>query len=74
VFFRASTKRIADKYGITGWVRNLPDGRVEGIASGEGDHLGHFQDWLNQGPKSAEVTHLEIKEIEYRELNQFEVL
>ena len=35
VFFRAACKRIADRHRITGWVRNLPDGSVEGMASAD---------------------------------------
>jgi acylphosphatase len=34
VFFRAHTKELADELGLTGWVRNLPDGRVEAIFEG----------------------------------------
>ncbi len=35
VFFRASTKECADSYGLTGWVRNMPDGRVEAVFEGD---------------------------------------
>ena len=73
VFFRASTKHIADEFGVSGWVRNLPDGRVEGIASGEANRIKQFKDWLNHGPDMAEVTLLDVTEVKYREFHQFEV-
>ena len=73
VFFRASARQIADELGIMGWVRNLPDGRVEGVASGAEGGMKRFQDWLNHGPEMADVAHLDIVEMDYREFSQFEV-
>ena len=39
VFFRANTQRMAASLGLTGWVRNLPDGRVEVVIEGEENNL-----------------------------------
>ncbi len=56
VWYRASTQRQAQALGITGYARNLPDGRVEILACGEAAALQRLQDWLWQGPPAAEVT------------------
>jgi acylphosphatase len=56
VWYRASTQRQALVLGITGYARNLPDGRVEVLACGDEDALRQLQGWLWQGPPAAEVT------------------
>ncbi|MHB8534427.1 MAG: acylphosphatase [Sulfuricaulis sp.] len=55
VFFRATTEAVARRLGVTGWVRNLPDGRVEVLACGEEAKLGELEQWLRQGPPRAQV-------------------
>ncbi len=60
VYFRASTQATARALGLTGWVRNLPDGQVEGVACGSQRQLDHLVRWLHKGPEQAQVTHLEI--------------
>jgi acylphosphatase len=62
VWFRASTKEQADNLGVTGWVRNLPDGRVEVMAAGERQKLASLHTWLQHGPRLAKVTHLTYEE------------
>lgn len=56
VWFRDSTRRQAQSLGVSGWVRNLPDGRVEVLAEGETDRVERFVDWCHKGPKAAHVT------------------
>lgn len=56
VWYRGSTQRQALALGITGYARNLPDGRVEVLACGEAAALQQLRDWLWQGPPAAEVT------------------
>ncbi len=56
VFFRASARERALRLGISGWVRNLPDGRVEVQAEGTPEQLEAFERWLWRGPEHAEVT------------------
>lgn len=56
VWYRGSTQRQALALGITGYARNLPDGRVEVLACGDEAALQQLQDWLWQGPPAAEVT------------------
>lgn len=73
VFFRAETRRRADQDGITGWVRNLKDGRVEGTASGDETQIKLFSDWLREGPAYARVERVEIEELDYQEFPDFRV-
>ncbi|HIG91977.1 MAG TPA: acylphosphatase [Methylococcaceae bacterium] len=56
VFFRVSTQKKAHRFGITGWVRNCADGRVEIDASGEQTDMEKFINWCYQGPDSAHVS------------------
>jgi acylphosphatase len=61
VFFRASTRDEARMLGLKGWVRNLPDGRVEAVFEGEKSAVGQMLLWCAHGPPSAEVTDLETR-------------
>ncbi|HHH36859.1 MAG TPA: acylphosphatase [Gammaproteobacteria bacterium] len=56
VFFRDSTRREARALGLSGWARNLPDGRVEVLACGPPQALAALERWLWEGPPLAEVT------------------
>ena len=56
VGFRHSTARMALRFGVTGWVRNLPDGAVEVHAQGEREAMGKMEQWLRKGPPTATVT------------------
>jgi acylphosphatase len=56
VFFRASTVRIAEQLKLRGFVRNLPDGRVEVLALGDNAALEALARWLRDGPPRANVT------------------
>jgi acylphosphatase len=62
VFYRSSSRRKALELGLTGWVRNLPDGRVEIVVEGEEDQVEKLIDWCRKGPPSADVKGLEIKQ------------
>ncbi|MEO7387396.1 MAG: acylphosphatase [Gammaproteobacteria bacterium] len=55
VYFRASTARLAEQLGLRGYARNLPDGRVEVLAVGNGAGLEALAHWLRQGPPRARV-------------------
>ena len=59
VYFRQSTADMGRTLGLDGWVRNLPDGRVEGLASGDAKALGLLREWLGQGPPAARVEAVE---------------
>ena len=59
VYFRQSTLTEAEQLGLTGWVRNLLDGRVEAVAYGSSSALERFDAWLKIGPKMATVDQVE---------------
>jgi acylphosphatase len=61
VFYRDTTRQKAQQLQITGWVRNLPDGRVEVMAQGTPENLDLFGQWLWQGPPLAQVTEVVTK-------------
>ena len=60
VFYRKNTKRSALSFGLTGWVRNLPDRRVEAVAEGERGQVEDFLRWCREGPSMAIVRDLEV--------------
>ena len=62
VFFRASTQRQARALGLTGWVRNRYDGRVEVLAYGDEQQLSIFAKWLEIGPERSKVTNIKVSE------------
>ncbi len=62
VFFRASARDEARRLGLRGWVRNLPDGRVEAVAEGSSEGVDAFVAWCHSGPPMARVDHVEVVE------------
>lgn len=73
VFFRMAAKEQADFHGLTGWVRNRPDGSVAGRVTGEQGPLEEFRVWLSHGPSAAHVTDLEWEEVPLEEFAGFEI-
>ena len=61
VGFRYFTKNLAKKYGLKGYVRNLPDGTVEIVAEGDEKTLRKFLEEVEKGPPLAEVTHMRFQ-------------
>jgi acylphosphatase len=61
VGFRYFTQAAAARNNVHGWVRNLPDGRVEAGAEGEADAMEQFEAALRHGPPGARVERLEIE-------------
>lgn len=60
VFFRQTTEQMANLLGLTGWVRNTQDGRVEVLAEGEKEKIEKLIEWLKKGPPLARVEKVEI--------------
>ena len=73
VWFRASTQEKAKELGLTGFARNLPDGRVEVIACGERNLVSALQEWLKQGPELANVTEVVSEEIAWQDHDRFAI-
>lgn len=73
VFFRASTREKATELGISGWVKNKPDGSVLIEAEGPDDKLQSLLSWCRQGPPHANVKKVEYADGELQNYDQFEV-
>lgn len=74
VTFRSSTRRKARKSGVTGWVRNLPDGRVEAVLEGEERDVKKVINWCHTGPTLARVEKVDVDWEEFQdEFDGFEV-
>lgn len=59
VFFRDSTRREAERLGISGHAINLPDGTVEVLATGSDEAMAELERWLHRGPPMSRVTNVE---------------
>jgi len=61
VFFRWHTREEALRLGVKGWVRNLPDGRVEAVFEGEKEAVEQMLEFCRRGPPGAEVENVEVR-------------
>jgi len=61
VWFRANTKEKANQLGVRGWVKNLPDGRVEAVFEGEREKVKELIRWCHVGPPLAKVENVEVE-------------
>ena len=62
VGFRWYTREQAMASGVAGWVRNLPDGRVEAVFEGHREAVDALVEWCRSGPRSATVTDVEVRD------------
>jgi len=69
VFYRANTRDVASEYGVSGWVRNLDDGRVEAVFEGNESSVEAVIEWCHVGSPQA---HVESVAVEYEEPNGIE--
>ncbi len=65
VCFRLETRTAADKYGVSGWVRNLADGTVEAVFEGNRKDVDLALEWCLQGPAMSKVTNVEVQREEF---------
>ena len=73
VRFRALSQQIAIRYGLSGYARNLADGDVEVLVCGDKDKVEQMLIWLEQGPPSANVLHMQRKQVQWQEHNLFAI-
>ena len=73
VFFRDSTRRIAESLGLTGYAVNLPDGNVEVLACGDVVALDELEAWLHEGPRMASVTEVTASDTDFRPQRGFTI-
>lgn len=74
VFYRKSAKEKALSLGLTGEVKNQPDGSVAIIASGVPETLEQFVDWCKQGPPRAIVDRVSVIREDFKKFNSFEIV
>jgi len=74
VFFRASTKAVADHLGIKGTIKNRRDGSVAIEAEADQYRMGQFLDWCRKGPENAIVEKLEQSESGLKNYRNFEII
>jgi len=65
VFFRASTREEAVRLGLSGWVMNMPDGRVEAVFEGEGSVVDEMVSWCRRGSPHSRVEDVVVSKEEY---------
>src|SRR5262245_4461020 len=73
VFSRDACRRVAETHGVTGWVRNLADGRVEAVFEGPPAAVAHLVEWSRHGPRTALVDDVEVHDEEPEHLVGFEI-
>lgn len=74
VCFRHYAQRKAEELGLTGWVRNVPDGRIEAVIEGDDGAVDRMVKWFRQGPPGARVAEFNFREEPHRgEFNDFRV-
>jgi len=61
VCFRMETRRAAEERGVDGWVRNLPNGKVEAVFEGEDTKVQSMLQWCETGPPLARVNRVEVE-------------
>lgn len=74
VFFRQSTKDVANQLSIKGEVRNLSNGNVRVIATGTKEQLDKLIQWCKKGPPRAEVTGVDVQEVSLQTFHQFMIV
>ena len=74
VFFRARAKEIAEKYEITGWIKNTSDKKVEAMIYGPSNKVKQFIEWCKTGPERAKVEDVIVSNLPEIKFDKFEVI
>lgn len=73
VFFRDSVRRLAEREGVGGWARNVPDGTVEAVFEGEPAAVERLVDFCRLGPPHATVERVDVADEEPEGLGRFAI-
>ena len=73
VFFRDSVRRLAERLGVSGWVRNNWDGTVEAVLEGDRDGVESVVGFMREGPRGARVDRVDVADEEPEGLSGFDV-
>lgn len=71
VWYRGSTQRKAQELGVSGWAKNLADGRVEVLMCGEESALSELANWLHEGPPMAQVESVTVSDEPWQAFETF---
>ena len=74
VFFRETSRRLAEKLNITGWIKNTPGGKVEVLVTGDEKDLDDFVNFCKKGPQRAEVEEVKVSKKQKIAFDKFEVI
>jgi acylphosphatase len=73
VFFRDTTRRLAEQHGVAGWARNNRDGTVEAVFEGEPEAVERLVVFAHEGPRGAVVQHVDVHQEDEEALKGFDV-
>jgi acylphosphatase len=73
VCFRDACRQLAQAHGVSGWVRNLTDGRVEAVFEGPAEEVRQCVDWAHRGPPLADVADVAVQSEDPEGLTTFRV-
>jgi acylphosphatase len=73
VFFRDTVRRLAAQHGVSGWIRNAPEGTVEAVFEGAEDDVERLVRFCREGPRGAVVARLDVSEEEPEGMTEFYV-
>ena len=73
VFFRDACRGVAREYGVSGWVRNLPDGQVEAVFEGRAEDVDRLVAWSRRGPSRAVVADVAVRAEQPEGLSTFQI-
>jgi acylphosphatase len=73
VFFRETSKKVAENLNIKGWIKNIPDEKVEALITGDEKDVSDFIKWCKTGPERAEVKDVIVSKQPETFFEKFEV-
>jgi len=74
VFYRATAKKVAEDIGVTGWVKNTDEGKVEILATGSNNQLQKLIQWCKIGPSKAVVTDVQVSDRKEENFKGFDII